>query len=48
MNKPSILSCSSEVMPSSLFAMFVALLWTHSNIFVSLHCGARIGTQYFR
>jgi len=32
-DKPKVLSCSSQNMPSRLLTSFVALLWTHSRTF---------------
>ncbi|CAM9952100.1 unnamed protein product, partial [Bubo scandiacus] len=42
-----IFSHSSYIMFSSPFTIFVALFWTHSNIFLSfLYCGVQNCTQY--
>lgn len=42
LNKLNILSYSSWVLSSSPFMIFIAFLWTHSNISISfLYCGAQ-------
>ncbi|GAB0194069.1 myocardial zonula adherens protein [Grus japonensis] len=48
LNKPRDFSLSSYVFPSRPFAIFVALLWTLSNSFMSLYCGAQNCMQYSR
>ncbi|KAK4824371.1 hypothetical protein QYF61_014031 [Mycteria americana] len=49
LDKPKVLSHSSQDMPSSPSTSFVALLWMHSRTFTSfLICGAQNCTQYSR
>ena len=49
LDKPKVLSHSSQDMPSNTFTSFVAFLWMHSRTFTSfLICGAQNRTQYSR
>ena len=42
LSKPRHLRCSSHILPSRLFTIFVALLWTFSNSFMPfLYCGTQ-------
>ena len=48
-DKPRVLNCSSQAMPSSPFTSFVALVWTHSRTFTSfLNSGAQTCTSCSR
>ena len=49
LNKPRDLGCSSHTLPSRPFPIFVVLLWTVSNTFLSfLHCGTQPCTPCWR
>lgn len=48
LNNSKDLSCSSYILPSRPFTIFVALLWMLSSSLMSFYCGTQNCTQYLR